>query len=81
MDFVFDCTADGTVLKPLVIVDDATHECVSIVTERSMGGNQLTRVLDEVAPGEESLPLFEAITVRSSSVRRCSTGHSKPESP
>lgn len=48
MDFVFDRTADGRGLKLLVIVDDATHECVSIVTERSMGGNQLTRVLDEV---------------------------------
>ena len=48
LDFVFDWTADGRVLKSLVVVDDATHECVSIVTERSMGGNQLTRVLDEI---------------------------------
>ncbi|MET3144728.1 UNVERIFIED_ORG: hypothetical protein ABIB63_000526 [Xanthomonas axonopodis] len=30
MDFVFDRTADGRVIKCLVIVDDATHEAVAI---------------------------------------------------
>ncbi len=48
MDFVFDRIASGRVIKSLVIVDDATHESVAIVVEHSMGGNQLTRVLDEV---------------------------------
>jgi putative transposase len=48
MDFVFDRIASGRVIKSLVIVDDATHESVAIVVEHSMGGNQLTRFLDEV---------------------------------
>jgi len=48
MDFVFDRVASGRTLKCLVVVDDATHEAVSIVVEHSMGGNQLTRVLDQL---------------------------------
>jgi hypothetical protein len=31
MDFVFDRTAEGRVIKCLTIVDDATHEAVAIV--------------------------------------------------
>ena len=45
---MFDRIASGRVIKSLVIVDDATHESVAIVVEHSMGGNQLTRILDEV---------------------------------
>ena len=48
MDFVFDRIASGRSPKSLVIVDDATHESVAIVTESSMGGSHLTRVLDEI---------------------------------
>jgi putative transposase len=48
IDFVFDRVASGRAIKSLVIVDDATHESVAIVVERSMGGNQLIRVPDEV---------------------------------
>ena len=33
MDFVFDRTAEGRVLKCLAIVDDATHEAVAIEVE------------------------------------------------
>lgn len=47
MDFVFDRIASGRIIKSLVIVYDATHESVSIVIEHSMGGNELTRSLDE----------------------------------
>lgn len=49
MDFVFDRTADGRVLKCLTIVDDATHEAVAIEVERAISGLMLTRVLDRVA--------------------------------
>lgn len=49
MDFVFDRTAEGRVIKSLTIVDDATHEAVAIVPERAMGGMQLTRMLDQLA--------------------------------
>jgi len=30
MDFVFDRTEEGRVIKSLTVVDDATHESVSI---------------------------------------------------
>ena len=49
MDFVFDRTAEGRSIKSLTVVDDGTHEAVAIVAERAMGGNQLVRVLDQLA--------------------------------
>jgi putative transposase len=48
MDFVFDRVAGGRTIKSLVIVDDGTHEAVAIRPEYSMGGDHLTRVLDEI---------------------------------
>ncbi len=49
MDFVFDRTAEGRIIKNLTIVDDATHEAVAIVPARSISGMQLTHVLDQLA--------------------------------
>ena len=49
MDFVFDRSADRRVIKCLTIVDDATHEAVTVVPERAIGGSTLTRVLDRLA--------------------------------
>lgn len=51
MDFVFDRTAEGRVIKCLVIIDDATHEAVAIEVERAISGHGLTRVLDRLALG------------------------------
>ncbi|OZA24815.1 MAG: IS3 family transposase [Hydrogenophilales bacterium 17-61-9] len=51
MDFVFDRTAEGRVIKCLTVVDDATHEAVAIVPERAIGGHALTRILDRLALG------------------------------
>ena len=48
MDFVFDRTADGRVIKCLTVVDDATHEAVAVVPERAIGGEPLTRILDRL---------------------------------
>lgn len=48
MDFVFDRVAGGRTIKCLVIVDDATHEAVAIIPAHSIGGEHLTRLLDEV---------------------------------
>jgi transposase InsO family protein len=48
MDFVFDRTLDGRVLKCLTIVDDATHEAIAIVPERAIGGQSLTRILNQL---------------------------------
>ena len=55
MDFVFDRTADGRVLKALVIVDDATHELVAIEVERAISGHGVARILDRLA-GQRGLP-------------------------
>lgn len=49
MDFVFDRTAEGRVIKNLTVVDDATHEAVAIVPQRAIGGMQLTSILDQLA--------------------------------
>jgi transposase InsO family protein len=48
MDFVFDRTADGQVIKCLTVVDDATHEGVAIVPERAIRGHVLTRILERL---------------------------------
>lgn len=55
MDFVFDRTAEGQVIKCLTIVDDATQEAVAIVPERAISGHVLTRILDRLA-AERGLP-------------------------
>ncbi len=55
MDFVFDRTADGRVIKCLTIVDDATHESIAVVAERTIGGYPLTRMLDRLGL-ERGLP-------------------------
>ena len=49
MDFVFDRSAEGRVIKCLAVVDDATHESVVIEVERAMSGIGVTRVLDRLA--------------------------------
>ncbi len=51
MDFVFDRTAEGRVIKCLTIVDDATHESVAIEVERAISGHGVSRVLDRLALG------------------------------
>ena len=49
MDFVFDRTAEGRVLKCLTIVDDGTHESVAIEVERAISGHGVVRVLKRLA--------------------------------
>jgi transposase InsO family protein len=49
MDFVFDRSADGRVIKSLTIVDDATHESVAIRPEHAISGLAVTRILDRLA--------------------------------
>jgi transposase InsO family protein len=48
MDFVFDRVSTGRSIKCLAIVDDATHEAIAVVPEHSIGGERLTRLLDEI---------------------------------
>ena len=49
MDFVFDRSSDGRVLKCLVVFDDATHESIVIEVERAMSGHAVVRVLERLA--------------------------------
>ena len=49
MDFVFDRTAEGRVVKCLTIVDDATHESVAIEVERAISGHGVVRVMERLA--------------------------------
>jgi transposase InsO family protein len=49
IDFVFDCTAEGRVIKCLTIVDDVTHEAVAIEIERAISGIGMTGVMDRLA--------------------------------
>jgi putative transposase len=35
-------------LKCLTVVDDATHEAVAVVPEHTIGGDHLTRIMDEI---------------------------------
>jgi transposase InsO family protein len=49
MDFMFDRTAEGQVIKCLTVVDDATHEAVAVVPERAISGQALTRILERIA--------------------------------
>lgn len=48
MDFECDLTAEGHVLKNLIVIDDATHEAVAIAPERAIEGLSLTRILDHL---------------------------------
>lgn len=50
IDFVFDRTAEGRVIKCLTIVDDATHEAVAVEIERAFSGIGVTRIMDRLAP-------------------------------
>jgi len=49
MDFVFDRTAEGRVIKCLTVVDDATHESIVIEVERAISGAGVARVMDRLA--------------------------------
>jgi len=69
MDFVFDRSAEGRVIKCPTIVDDATHESVAIELQRAIGGQELTRIVDRVAV-PRALPQVPTMG-RSSVVEQC----------
>lgn len=46
MDFVFDATAMGHVLKCLTVVDDCTKESIDIAVHRRLNGRAVVEVLD-----------------------------------
>lgn len=70
MDFVFDRTADGRVIKLLVIMDDATHEAVAIEVERAISGHCVNRVLNRLAISCGPPQVLRTGNVRSSAAGR-----------
>lgn len=71
MDFVFDRVASGRMIKNLVIVDDATHEVVAIVSEHTIGGDHLTRILDGICSLRGKPSIIRSDNDRSSPAGRC----------
>ena len=49
MDFVSDSLANGRRLKCLTVADDFSHECVDIAVDYGIGGQYVTRLLDQAA--------------------------------
>jgi len=48
LDFAFDQTADGRVLKVLTVTDEFTKTALAIGVERSITGDHLVRILDRL---------------------------------
>jgi len=48
MDFQFDQTSDGRMLKLLNVIDEYTRECLSIVVERSIDADGVVICLEEL---------------------------------
>ena len=71
MDFVFDRTAEGRVIKCLTIVDDATHESVAIAPERAISGHAVTRILDRLRTARGLPTLYEPTMEKNSAVAPC----------
>jgi len=49
MDFVSDSLCNGRRIKLLTVADDFSHECVTIAVDFGIGGEYVTRLLDEAA--------------------------------
>jgi len=77
MDFVFDRVADGRALKYLGIVDDATHECVALVPDRSMMARKWPAYLMNWCSHAACRRSYDQITDPSSLAKPCSAGHMK----
>jgi putative transposase len=66
MDFVSDSLANGRRIKCLTVADDFSHECVDIATDYGIGGQYVTRLLDQAAVFRGYPSAFAPTTARSS---------------
>ena len=57
LDFQFDTTVDGRILKLLNIVDEFTRECPALVVDRHCDADKVVATLDKVA-GVRGAPAF-----------------------
>ena len=49
LDFVSDSLANGRRIKCLAVTDDFSHECVVLAADHGIGGQYVTRLLDDAA--------------------------------
>jgi len=49
MDFQFDTTADGRILKMMNVIDEFTREALAITVDRSIDADGVVAVLDRLA--------------------------------
>jgi putative transposase len=57
LDFQFDQTTDGRLLKLLTVIDEFTWECPAIVGDRSIDADQVVRSLEGLA-GQRGAPRY-----------------------
>ncbi len=58
LDFQFDQTADGRVLKLLNVVDEHTREALAIVVARSITADATVAALDQIVADRETAPEY-----------------------
>ena len=58
MDFQFDVTADGRILKMLNIVDEHTREALAIVVDRRIDADRTVAALDQLITERRTTPGF-----------------------
>ena len=56
LDFQFDTTADGRILKLLHLVDEHTREALAVQVERRIDSDHTVRVLDRIVAGRDRSP-------------------------
>ena len=81
LDFQFDQTADGRVLKLLNIVDEHTREALAVVAARSITADATAATLDRIVRRARNggRRTSAATTVPSSRPTPCATGAGSPE--
>ncbi len=58
LDYQFDQTTDGRILKLLNIVDEHTREALAITVDRRIDADTTVKVLDRLVAGRQTAPRF-----------------------
>jgi putative transposase len=66
LDFVFDQTSDGRMLKLLNVIDEYSRECLAIDTERSIDADGVVACLERLATERGCQPSRNSLTLPSS---------------
>ncbi len=74
LDFQFDQTADGRVLKLLNVVDEHTREALAVVAARSITADSTASTLDRIVAGRGTAPVYLRCGLFDQTCRQCATG-------